>query len=156
MSEEPTPKTPQQEDWWGEKHEKSQGEKEEEKTHEKEEKPRDISEKWRQDPLSAIVVAACLIVGGIVLILDNLKVPIFWGHGFNIALVCAGLILGLEAAVRLSVPEYRRPIRGTVILAAVFFLLGLSSWIGWGLLWPLVIIAVGALILIRGLRPRGK
>ena len=154
MSEEPSPKTPQQEDWWGEKDEKSQGEKEEEKTHEKQEKPQDISEKWRQDPLSAIVIAACLIVGGLVLILDNLGMPIFRGHGWNIALVCAGLILGLEAAVRLSLPEYRRPIRGTVILAAVFFFLGLSGWIGWGLIWPLAIVAVGAYILVRGLRLR--
>lgn len=154
MSEEQTPKTPPQEEWWSEKDEKSQGEKEEEKTHEKEEKPSDISEKWRQDPLSAIVIAACLIVGGVVLILDNLGLPVFWQHGWNIALVCAGLILGLEAVVRLSIPEYRRPIRGTLILAAVFVFLGLSGWIGWGVIWPLAIVAVGAFILIRGLRSR--
>ena len=135
--------------------EKQTGEKEEEKTHEKEEKPRDVAEKWQQDPLSAIVWASVLIVGGFVLILDNLGVPIFDGNGWSIALVCAGLIVGLEAVVRILMPEYRRPVRGTLILAAVLFGLGLSGWIGWGMTWALLIIGAGVAILLTGLR-RGR
>ena len=64
MSELPAPEGPQREEW--------RGEKEDEKTHEKEEKPRGMTEKWQQDPLNAIVWASILIVGGFVLILDNL------------------------------------------------------------------------------------
>ncbi|MBC8447332.1 MAG: hypothetical protein H8D78_06245 [Chloroflexi bacterium] len=144
------PESPKKEEWWGEKDEK-----EEEKQHEKEEKPRDMAEKWRQDPLSAIVWAAVLIVGGLALILDNLDVPVFRGNGWSIALLCAGLIVGLEAVVRLLMPEYRRPIRGTLILAAVLVGLGLSGWIGWGVTWALVIIAIGVSMLLTGLR-RGR
>jgi hypothetical protein len=151
----PAPETPQRDEWWDEKGEKDSGEKEQEKQHEKEEKPRDMAEKWRQDPLSAIVWAAVLIVGGLVLILDNLGVPIFRGNGWSIALVCAGVIVALEAVVRMMMPEYRRPIRGTLILAAVLVGLGLSGWIGWGVTWALIIIAIGVSVLWRGLRRGG-
>ena len=147
MTEQPSP---EREEWGSEK-----GEKEEEKTHEKEEKPRDMAEKWRQDPLSAMVWAAILIVGGLVLILDNLNVPIFRGNGWDIALMCAGLIVGLEAIVRSLIPEYSQPIRGTLILAAVLFGLGMSGFIGWGVTWALIIIAVGVSILVTGFR-RGQ
>ena len=147
MTEQPSP---QREEWGSEK-----GEKEEEKTHEKEEKPRDMAEKWRQDPLSAMVWAAILIVGGLVLILDNLNVPIFRGNGWDIALMCAGLIVGLEAIVRSLIPEYSQPIRGTLILAAVLFGLGMSGFIGWGVTWALIIIAIGVSILVTGFR-RGR
>jgi hypothetical protein len=159
MSEQSAPERPERDEWWDEKGEKDTGEKdagekEGEKQHEKEEKPRDMAEKWRQDPLSAMVWAAVLIVGGLVLILDNLGVPIFRGNGWSIALVCAGLIVALEAVVRMMMPEYRRPIRGTLILAAVLLGLGLSGWIGWGVTWALIIIAVGVSILWSGLRGR--
>lgn len=149
--EPPAPERPA----WDEKGEKDTGEKEYEKQHEKEEKPRDMAEKWRQDPLSAVVWAAVLIVGGFVLILDNLGVPIFRGNGWSIALVCAGVIVALEAVVRILMPEYRRPVRGTLILAAVLAGLGLSGWIGWGVTWALIIIALGVSILWGGLRRRG-
>ena len=147
MTEQPSP---ERKEWGSEK-----GEKEEEKTHEKEEKPRDMAEKWRQDPLSAMVWAAILIVGGLVLILDNLNVPIFRGNGWDISLMCAGLIVGVEAVVRSLIPEYSQPIRGTLILAAVLFGLGMSGFIGWGVTWALIIIAVGVSILVTGFR-RGR
>ena len=157
MSEQPAPEIPEREEWWSEKEEKDTGEKdtgekEQEKTHEKEEKPSDMAEKWRSDPLSAIVLAASLIVGGFVLILDNLGVLFFRGNGWAITLVCAGLIVALGAVVRMVMPEYRRPVRGTLILAAVLFGLGLSGWIGWGVTWALIIIGAGITILWSGLR----
>jgi hypothetical protein len=152
MNELPSPERPDTDEWWNDKGEKDTGEKEEEKQYEKSEKPSDVGEKWREDPLSAMVWAAVLIVGGFVLILDNLNLPIFRGNGWSIALVCAGMIVALEAAVRMLMPEYRRPIRGTLILAAVLCGIGLSGWIGWGVTWPLIIIAVGVSILWTGLR----
>jgi uncharacterized membrane protein YcjF (UPF0283 family) len=147
-----TPARPERDEWWDEKGEKDSGEKEYEKQHEKEEKPSDVAEKWRRDPLSAMVWAAVLIVAGMVLILDNLNVPIFRGNGWSISLFCAGLIVALEAVVRVMMPEYRRPVRGTLILAAVLCGLGLSGWIGWGVTWALLIIAAGVAILWTGLR----
>ena len=152
MSEQLAPEGPEREEWRSEKEEKHTGEKEQEKTHEKEEKPSDMAEKWRRDPLSAIVLAASLIVGGFVLILDNLGVLFFRGNGWAITLVCAGLIVALGALVRTVMPEYRRPLRGSLILAAILFGLGLSGWIGWGVTWAIVIIGAGVAILWTGLR----
>ena len=152
MSEQPAPEGPEREEWWSEKGEKDSGEKEAEKQHEKEEKPSDMAEKWHRDPLSGIVAAAILIVGGFVLILDNLGALFFRGNGWAIALVCSGLIVALGAVVRTIMPEYRRPLRGTLILAAVLCGLGLSGWIGWGVTWALIIIGVGISILWTGLR----
>lgn len=148
------PDWPAGEEWWSEKEEKSAGEKEHEKQREKEEKPSDISEKFRRDPISGVVLAASLIVGGFILILDNLDILFFGGNGWPIALLCAGIIVALGALVRLNLPEYRRPLRGSLILAAVLAGLGLSGWIGWGVTWALVIICVGIGILWMGLRRR--
>lgn len=101
------------------------------------------------------MVTPLKIIGGLALMLDNFAVPVFAGNGWSIALVCAGLLVALEAVVRLLIPEYRRPIRGTLILAVVLFGVGLGGWIGWGVTWPLVIIAIGVSILVTGLR-RGR
>jgi hypothetical protein len=60
----------------------------------------------------------------------------------------AGVILLIEVLVRLTVPEYRRPVMGTFILAIVFFGIGLGSWT---LIWPLILIVIGASILLRGI-----
>jgi len=143
------PARPDPEEWWNDKGEKD--EKEEEKTREKSEKPRDVGEKWRQDPVSGVVFSAILIMAGFVLILDNLNVPIFRNNGWSIALVFAGLLVALGAAVRVLMPEYRRPIRSTLIVATVLVGIGLGNLLGWAIVWPLIIIAVGVGILLTGL-----
>jgi hypothetical protein len=58
----------------------------------------------------------------------------------------------IEIAIRLLVPEYRRPVLGTFILAVVFFGIGLGNW---ELIWPLILIVIGASILLRGVFRRG-
>jgi low affinity Fe/Cu permease len=52
--------------------------------------------------------------------------------------------------VRLSVPEYRRPVTGSLILGVVLVAIGLGDLIGAGMVWPLVLIVIGAAILLRG------
>lgn len=63
----------------------------------------------------------------------------------------AGMIILLEAAIRYLVPTYRRGVGGTVILAFVFIGIGLGSWIGWHVVWPLILIAIGVAILFGAL-----
>jgi len=60
----------------------------------------------------------------------------------------AGLILLLEADVRVLLPAYRRNVTGRVILALVFLGLGLAGMIGWHLVWPLVLIGIGVIIIL--------
>ena len=130
-----------------EKHEKE--EKEEEKA-EKEEKSWD--EKWRRDPLSALVWAIILIWAGLVLLASNLgllaryeKVDA-WGFVFT----GAGVIILLEVVVRLLVPQYRRPVTGSLILAVILLAIGFGNLLGWGLVWPLALIAIGVTIVLAG------
>lgn len=126
-------------------------EEKEEKQEEKEEKSWD--EKWRRDPLNAAAWAAILIWAGLVLLAGNLglldsfeKVGV-WGFIF----IGAGLILIGEALVRLFVPQYRRPVAGSLILGVILLVIGLGNLIGWGLVVALVLIAVGLSLLFRGL-----
>jgi hypothetical protein len=133
--------------------ERRHNEKEEEKRGEKEEKEeKRWDEKWRRDPLSAIVWAAILIWAGLVLLVDNLGLLVrFEGlDTWAIIFLGAGLIVLLEVVVRLLVPDYRRPVMGSFIFALVLLGVGLGDLIGWNAIWPLVLIAIGVSILIRG------
>lgn len=135
----------------------SDEEKEQEKEHEKQEE-KDIEEKWRRDPLSAIVWAAILIWAGVVLLAGNLGYLETWASAiglggmevWNYIFLGAGVILVVEALVRLLMPAYRRSIVGTLILALVFFGIGLGDRFGWDLIWPAILIIIGLSILLRG------
>lgn len=131
---------------YGEKHEKE--EEKEEKTWE---------EKWRRDPLSAAVWAIILIWAGLVLLAENagllagLRIQDTRIEAWPVILIGAGVILLLEILVRLLVPSYRRPISGTFIFAAILIGSGLGNLFGWAAIWPLIIIAIGVSLLLRGL-----
>lgn len=68
---------------------------------------------------------------------------------WTISLLGAGALLLLEVVIRLVVPRFRRPVSGTLILAAVLGGLGLTNLLGWGFVMPFVIIAVGISIVLR-------
>ncbi|MGD8623994.1 MAG: hypothetical protein PVF47_13875 [Anaerolineae bacterium] len=130
---------------YGEKPEKQ--EKEEEK-HEK-----SWEEKWRRDPLSAAVWALILIWLGVALLADNIGLfdSLRQVNGWTLFFAGAGLILLLEVAFRLVMPEYRQPVIGNIILALVFLGIGLGSIVNWGIVWGLVIIGIGLYVLYTGL-----
>jgi len=137
----------QQSDWQqGEKYEKEE---------EKEEKSWD--EKWRRDPLSAAVWAAILIWAGLVLLVQNMGLldsfRILEAHleAWPIILIGAGMIVLLEVLVRLVVPSYRQPVGGTLVFAVILVGIGLGNLFGWTVVLPLVLIAIGVSMLLRGL-----
>lgn len=131
-------------------------------------------EKWRRDPLSAVVWALILIWAGVVLLAANLgfldsinaflreaglrtpelpiSLPFMNLSAWSLVFLGAGVLLLAEVVVRLLFPAYRRPILGTAILAIIFLGMGLGTW---GLIWPLVLIVVGIAIVLGGLF-RGK
>ena len=144
-------------------------EKELEKREEKEEKSRDEKswdEKWRRDPLSAIVWAVLFMWAGLVLLAYNIGSLDAWlanlaqttGLTFlaemevwEVILVGAGFIVLIEVVVRLLVPEYRRAVGGTIFFAIVLISIGLGDVIGWSVVLPLIFIGLGLSILVRGL-----
>jgi len=127
-----------------EKHEK------EEKEEEKAEKSWD--EKWRRDPLSALVWAIILIWAGLVFLANNLGLLAryervdAWGFVF----IGAGAIILLEVAFRLLVPQYRRPVAGSLIFAVILLAIGFGNLLSWGLVWPLALIVIGVTIVLAG------
>jgi len=132
---------------------------------EKDEKQHEKEEKGRSDPLSTIVWGAIIIWAGVVLLADNLGflaglglrgdtlpgvLPLrlsVWGLIFT----GAGVIILAEVAIRLLLPAYRRHVIGNIILALVFLGIGLGNLVNWGVIWALMLIALGVVILLRAM-----
>lgn len=125
-------------------------EEKQEKQEEKEEKSWD--EKWRRDPLSAAIWAGILVWAGLVFLADNLGLlaRIERLDAWGLIFIGAGLLVLLEVVVRSLVPDYRRPVTGTLIFGIILLGIGLGDLIGWGMIWAVVLIIVGLSILVRG------
>ena len=110
-------------------------------------------EKWRRNPVGAAVWAIILIWAGLVLLTANLGTFPFlgWSRAWGAVFAGAAVIIVLGALFRLAVPSYRRPVGGTLILAAILLGIGLGILFNTYLVWPLVLIAIGVGALLRGL-----
>lgn len=122
-----------------------------------------------RDMLSSITWAFILIWAGLVFLatnvgwFDQLGITIDQSWVFksfedwdrigvwNLIALGAGAIILLEAVARLLIPNFRRHVGGTLIVAAIFIGLGLGGWFSWSYLWPLILIAVGVNVLLSGL-----
>jgi hypothetical protein len=156
----------------GEKDEKTQQEEkvrqEQEKSEEKQEEKhgeKNWEEKWRRDPLRSVTWAAVLIWAGLVLLGENLGLlvnlrrlvtgpsRIFFARAeaWMLIFTGAGVLVLLEAIVRLVVPAYRRPVAGSIILGAVLLGIGLGDIVGWATIWPLILIGGGLILLLQSL-----
>ncbi len=130
-----------------------------EKQDEKEEKGRE--EKWRRDPLGAVIWALILIWAGLVFLAQNLnwlaqfELQNVWG----LILIGAGVLVLIEVLIRLVWPEYRRPVVGSFIVGIILIGIGIGMTFKapaqmWGIIIAVAIIAVGVSILLRGLARR--
>ena len=131
-----------------ERQRREKGEKEE-KQEEKEEKGRD--EKWRRDPVASVTWAAVLIWVGLVLLADNqgLMAQYEWWNAWAVGFVGAGVIVLLQVLVRLSIPEYRWGVTGGLIFGFILLGIGLGMIVGWSMVWPLLLVAIGIAIIVR-------
>lgn len=109
-------------------------------------------EKWRRDPVDAVMWAVLLIWAGIVLLMANVEwfdryemLPA-WSIGF----LGAGVIVLMAAGFRLLVPAYRRPLAGNLIFAVILIGIGLGELVSWVVIGPLVLIVIGVGLLLRG------
>jgi divalent metal cation (Fe/Co/Zn/Cd) transporter len=134
-----------------EKYEKS--EKEDEKEEEKSRQEKDWDEKWRRDPLSAAAVAFGLIWAGLAIMADNLGLLAHFRplDGWDLVFIGAGLIALVAAAIRYTVPAYRRPIGGNLIIAIILLAIGLNDLVSSGVIWAGVLIIIGLGMLLRSI-----
>lgn len=127
-------------------------EKAQEKYEKEDEKNR---EKQDRDPLSNLAWALILIWAGLVFLASNLGwldqfQPVLpegfeflgWTN-WSLIFLGAGVIVFIEALIRMIVPAYRSSTGGSFFLAAIFLGIGLSGLFGWELVWPFVLIALG-------------
>ncbi len=131
-------------------HEKDEKDRQqEEKDHEKSEK----DEKHTRDPLSSVLWAIFLIMVGVILLAQQMGYFRFgdWGNVWQTFMAAAGVTLLLEAALRLILPAYRRPVLGTIIGGLILLSLGLGGILNWSITWPVILIVIGAAILLGGL-----
>ncbi len=130
---------------------------------EKEEKRHEKEEKGRGDQLNAASWGLIIVWAGLVFLADNLGLltnlrggapggVAFRFEAWSLIFLGAGIILLLEAVIRLLVPTYRRAVTGTVILGIVFISIGLGNLISWNIVAPLILIGIGVVVLLRGLR----
>jgi hypothetical protein len=121
---------------------------------EKEEKGRGESwdEKWRRDPVDAVVWAFILIWAGLVFLAENMGLLVRFEllEAWSIGFIGAGLIVLLGVVVRLLVPAYRRPLTGGLIFGVILLGIGLGEVVGWVAIGPLILIAIGVGMLLRG------
>ncbi|MCP4514605.1 MAG: hypothetical protein GY824_05160 [Delftia sp.] len=123
------------------------GEKELEKREEKEEKDGD----WSSDSLSSAIWALIIIWVGVVFLLSNMIED--WDNSWAWIMAGIGALIFLEVVVRLVIPAYRRPVGGRVVLGTIFLIGGASNLVNVDL-WPLVLIAIGVVMLLGYFNPR--
>lgn len=136
----------------------SMDEKADEKQYEKVDEKR-FEEKTRRDPLSSIIWAGILIWVGVALLANNLgildSVPFLnQFEPWSLAFAGAGVIVLFEVLIRLTVPQYSGPVIGTLIFGLILLSIGMGEILAWGLIWPVIVIVVGLLILMRALMRR--
>lgn len=135
----PTPRYPVDEKW-------------DEKTTEK---PGAYQEKWARDRLSGFVWGSIVVWAGLVFLMANLNAAflgIRWENTWSWILLGAGVVLLVGVVLRQILPDYRRPVGGTLILAVVLLAIGLGGIIDIETTWPLILIAVGLATLIGAFR----
>jgi hypothetical protein len=135
-------------------------EKEQEKREEKSPEEKNWEEKYRRDPLGSIIWACILIWAGLVFLADNLRLIDFEDipglpGGFSSQpwswiLIGAGVLVLIEVVIRLTVPDYRRPVLGSIFLAIVLIGIGLGNLFNWNITGALILIALGLMIILRG------
>ena len=140
-----------------------------EKQEEKSTEEKNWEEKWSRDPLGAVTWALIFIWAGLVLLANNLgwldsivvRSTDITGidyldqaiDAWSIILVGAGGLFLLQVLGRVLVPQYRRPVTGTIIFAIILIGAGLGDLVNWS--WTLVIalifIIIGVSIIVRGI-----
>jgi len=119
-----------------------------------------FDEKWHEkggggrDPLGALIGGLVLIMLGVGLFAWMQNWIASWSMALGLFFLGLATIFFLEMLVRLVLPSYRRGIVGRLTSVVVFGLLGVgflsADYLGadiWSF-WPLILIAVGVIVLL--------
>lgn len=107
-------------------------------------------ENKKHDPFSRITGGLILILLGVLFLLVTLDY-LSWGDWWPYFLIGLGVIFILEGIIRSTSPSYREHVTGKFIAGLVLIVIGSSFIVGLSNWWPLIIIAVGVIVLISPL-----
>ena len=96
------------------------------------------------DQLSQFVWGGMVLWAGIVFLL-GLSSPWSWVLGG------AGALLLVDVAARLAIPQFRARPGARLVMGVVFLMIGLGLGVSFASIWPLILIAIGASMLISRL-----
>lgn len=121
----------------GEKHEK----REKEEKYEKGEKSKD----WTGPIIGGLI----LIWLGITFYIAQMNY-ISWAHWWAYFIFGLGIILIVQAGIRYATPAYKGSAIGSFIGGLVLMIIGLSGIMGVEKWWPLILIAIGIIVIVSG------
>lgn len=117
----------------------------------KEKNNQDSERRHKRDPYSGIFGGLILILLGVLFLLSTMDV-ISWGDWWAYFLLGLGAIFIIEFIVRSVSPAYRHQHRGKLIVGTVLIVIGGAHILGMVSWWPLILIAVGIIIIFTSLK----
>lgn len=105
----------------------------------------------KHDPHSGIFGGLILILLGVLFLLATMDV-ISWGNWWAYLLLGLGAIFIIEFIVRSVTPAYRHSQKGRLIVGTVLIIIGGAHILGMVSWWPLILIAVGIIIIFTSLK----
>lgn len=105
----------------------------------------------KRDPYSGIFGGLILILLGVLFLLATMDV-ISWGDWWAYFLVGLGAIFIIEFIVRSVTPAYLRQDKGKLVIGTVLVIIGGAHIVGMVSWWPLILIAVGIIIVFTSLK----
>jgi len=114
-----------------------------------------MQKKNKHDPISGITGGLILILLGVLFLLSTMDyIP--WGDWWAYFLLGLGVIFILEVIIRSSSRSYRQHSKGKLIGGVVLIVIGGANIYGMVNWWPLILIAVGIIIIFSSLRQTKK
>jgi len=107
----------------------------------------------KRDHYSGIFGGLILILLGVLFLLATMDV-ISWGDWWAYFLVGLGAIFIIEFIVRSVTPAYLRQDKGKLVIGTVLVIIGGAHILGMVSWWPLILIAVGIIIVFTSLKKK--
>ncbi len=116
-------------------------------------KERNEKEEWEKrekDPLRVVFSGLVLLLLGVTFYLATKKV-ISWSEWWAYFIFGLGILFLVDALIRKTVPEYRRPVSGRIFAGVLFvglglvFIYGVTDW------WPFIFVVIGLWLILKGL-----
>jgi len=105
----------------------------------------------QRDPYSGITGGMILILLGVLFLLATMDI-ISWGNWWAYFILGLGAIFIVEVIIRSAATSYRRQDKGKLVVGTVLIVVGgahILGMVGW---WPLLLIAIGIIIVFSSLK----